>query len=181
MDGPLVIGDGTDTALVQETASYQIGSGSTSIRVEPSGSFGLDGHNDVIGPLTLDAGTVEPGKLVTLDGGVTTIAATSTATISGQIALGNDLTFLVVVDAVQNGPDLDVPGDGYFGQCDHRDGAGTLELDGSNTYSGNTTIDGASWRRRTHGVSAEAVGPTSRSREAPSCSPRARSTSRPPR
>ena len=61
MDGPLVIGDGTDTALVQETASYQIGSGSTSIRVNPSGSFGLDGHNDVIGSLTLDAGTVFTG------------------------------------------------------------------------------------------------------------------------
>ena len=144
----LVIGNGANQVLVQETASDQIFNSST-LTVISSGTLDLNTFNDAIFGVSMTGGAVQTETgVLTIYGNVTTNASSTTASISGNLALttanGPTRTFTVASGTVpNNGPDLAVSAilSGAAAGLT-KAGAGTLTLTGSNTYTG-ATIDNA--------------------------------------
>jgi autotransporter-associated beta strand protein len=155
--GNLTVSGGT---AIEAAFGNQIDNAST-VTVNGGGTFDLNGQTDTVGPLTVNGGsvTIGTGTLtagpVTMTGGsitstgagklvqhgdVTTNAASSTASISGNLDLGGVVRTFTVADS-EIGPELDIPAaisDGGVVKA----GAGTLLFSGSsaNLYSGPTTV-----------------------------------------
>jgi autotransporter-associated beta strand protein len=146
LSGPLVINGTSGSVTVKDLADNQVeqkpvtlnGSGAT---------WDLNSHSDDVGLLTLTGGTVqtEAGQLSPYNT-ISTNASSSTATIAGNLDIHavNPVVITVAQGTVPNGgPDLDITAvinGGGFTRSLSKGGAGTLELDGTNTYSGGTTI-----------------------------------------
>ena len=146
----LTIGDGNGlvgTDVLRLLADDQIANASA-VTVKNSGSFDLNGHDDHIGSLTMQGGTIDTGtgKLF-LGGDLTTLSDNNGATINGNLSLGGtSRTF-----AVNSGPpaaDLRINATlssdnlGLFGFSGFtKTGGGSLYLAGTNTYNGITTIN----------------------------------------
>ena len=142
----LIIGNGVSAALVQETLSDQIYNSAT-VTVNNSGTLDLNNHNDAFFGIVMTGGTVQSGTgILTLYGNVMTNASSTTAVISGNLALSNangpTQTFAVASGTVpNNGPDLaisaSISGNGGITKT----GAGTLTLSNTNTYTGATIVN----------------------------------------
>src|SRR5204863_235357 len=92
--GSLVVGDGTGTDTVKLLAANQIPA--IAVTVNSSGVLDLNGNNDTVASITMTAGTTQTGAgTLTLNGDVTTNAAPTAATISGNLALGATRNFSV--------------------------------------------------------------------------------------
>src|SRR5262249_17634039 len=107
-----------------------------------SASLVLSNVNDTVASLTFTGGSVSTGSGTLTEGGtVTTNASSSTATISGNLALGNNTVFTIASGTVQSGPDLDISAGISGNYSITKAGPGTMQLDGANSYGGNTNIN----------------------------------------
>ncbi len=96
--GPLIISDGTGPAEVRLLLAEEIPD-ATAVTVQAGGTLNLDSHNETIGELTLQGGTVSSGTAtLTLGGDVTVLASSSTATINGNLAFTGGLRTIRVAD-----------------------------------------------------------------------------------
>jgi autotransporter-associated beta strand protein len=143
--GDLVIGDGTSAAMVQDTASNQIATGS-SVTINDDGTLALNGNSESIGDLTMTGGNVTTGAgTLTLGGDVTVNAPSNldSSSIVGHLDLdGSARTFTVANGSAATDLSISaVISDSTAGIT--VTGAGTVDLSGKNTYSGTTTIDGS--------------------------------------
>lgn len=160
--GDLVIGDGSGSDLVRETSSNQIAD-SSNVTVNSSGTLDFNGGNDVIGALTVVGGSVTTlggnltlggvltmtsgsvatqSGLLTLGGDVNTNAASTTATISGNLDLGGTTRTFTITDNNQTDPDVSITANiSGTGAGIIKAGANSrLDLSGNNTYDGATSI-----------------------------------------
>ncbi len=138
--GPLnVIGGG----VVKWMASDQVADTSalsiTAVGVEDS-KFDLNGRSDTVASLTMTAGTVTTsGGVLKLNGNLTSLAASKSAKIMGQLSLDTTRTF-----TVEDSPSIDdeliveadVSGKGGILKA----GAGQLVLSGNNSFTGGVSI-----------------------------------------
>jgi autotransporter-associated beta strand protein len=156
--GNLTINSGGTVRLI---VLSQIANNST-VTVNTGGTLDLNGHGEVIGPLTVNGGSVTigtgiltagpvnmtggsiastgTGRLV-LQGNVTTNTASAAATINGTLNLNNSSTHTFTVVNGPAVPDLDISAVIVNGGLT-KDGVGTLSFSGSssNTYTGLTTV-----------------------------------------
>ena len=90
VQGPLVIGDGTDTAEVLNWQSNQFGPGVAVTLNGANATLKLNGLDDTVASLTFYGGTVTTGSTgtLTLGGDVTVDDSSTTATIGGNLDLG---------------------------------------------------------------------------------------------
>ena len=138
--GALTIGDGTDTAIVQDQDGNQLAS-TTAVTIDDHGTLDLDGFSDSVAGLTLHGGTATTGAgTLSLYGDVTDDDTTDPLTISGDLALGGS----TVTFHVSPGASLEL--DGSIGGSAGLTllGGGTLRLAGAtavNQYSGPTEVD----------------------------------------
>lgn len=96
--GPLVISDGIGPAEVRLALSAEIPD-NVSVTVNAGGTLNLDNYNDVIGSLTLQGGTASSGTgSLTLNGNLTVLASSTTATINGNLRFGGGLRTISVAD-----------------------------------------------------------------------------------
>ncbi len=161
--GDLVIGNGFGGAkadVVRLAAGGQIAN-TSSVTVNSSGLLDLNGFNETIGPLTLSAGNVSTGKgTLILNGDVTTLAASATASISGKLSLGpaGTTTRTFTIANGDAGPDLYVSAkvSGPDGVELIKTGSGSLKLTGDNTYVGQTLVA----HGKLEAASANALGGT---------------------
>lgn len=155
--GPLFIGTGGESAINNHTAtvklldSFQLNfSGGTPVTIRSDGALDLNGLSENVGPLTLQGGAVEnlgPATgMLTLFGGVTTLASNTTATISGfQASVSNNIlnSFTVALGTTPSGIDLDVsiPIMGGFTRIS-KAGPGVMRLSGdNNAYTAGVTLE----------------------------------------
>ena len=159
--GALIVGDGTGTDTVQWGANNEVPT--VAVTVNGSGVLDLNTFSDTVGNLTVNGGGVTTrggsltigtlsmtggsiataGGTLTLGGPVTGNASSSSATISGNLALGADRTF-TIADQVGLADDMVISAaiSGGAGVDLIKSGAGTLVLGGDNTsYVGLTTIN----------------------------------------
>jgi autotransporter-associated beta strand protein len=147
--GALVIGDDDGTAdhdVVKYLADSQLGA--VAVTVTSSGKFDLNGHIDTIGALTLDSGDTS-GADVTTGAGTLTLGGTVTlnaigtspgavgASISGKLGLGAARIFTVNDGTAASDLTISAVISGAFALT--KNGAGTLTLTGTNSYT-TTTI-----------------------------------------
>jgi autotransporter-associated beta strand protein len=137
--GPLVVGGlGAGPYETRWLNSYQ--NANTPITLYASGLVNLNGQVEDFGPVTFYGGAVQTGAgYFIANGSITAQGANSTATISGNLSLGVSPAYFYVsngiaqpalrVDAVVAGAKL------------YKDGQGTLQLTGANTYNGDTAVE----------------------------------------
>jgi autotransporter-associated beta strand protein len=104
-------------------------------------------YTDTIGALSLNAGTVATGaSTLTGNGSFTTIANNNVASIiTGKLGLGNNATFTIADGTtMDNDAVISAVISGAFTFA--KAGTGVLEVSGSNTYSGATTISAGIFR-----------------------------------
>lgn len=138
--GDLTLGDLTTVVL---QGSDQIGDPSL-VSVGDGASFSLNDFDETIGGLSLTAGNVSTGAgTLTLNGDVTSNAASSPSTISGNLDLGGATRTFNVSDDPFADPDLIITANiSGTGAGIIKDGADSrLSLSGNNTYDGATTIN----------------------------------------
>ncbi len=142
ISGPLVIGDGAGIDIVRLTSSNQIVD-TVPVTINGSGSLHLLNVSDTIGSLTMTGGSIatESGGLG-IANNITTLASSTTATISGNLLLGAvTRNFSVAFGTAPSGIDLDIAAviaDGGI----IKQGAGTLRLSNANTFSGGMAMSG---------------------------------------
>ena len=138
--GPLIIGDGIGGAnadVVKLLAANQIPA--VAITIYNSGLLNLNGVPDTIGSLTMTGGSITTGVgTLTLGGDVIGNANTTSATISGNLALGATRTFSIYDGAASDDMAISAVISGSFGIT--KAGGGTLYLSGLNTYTLVTTV-----------------------------------------
>jgi autotransporter-associated beta strand protein len=140
--GDVVVGDGTDTALVQETASNEIASTAV-VSINALGTLDLNDNNNTISSLTFTGGSVttETGVL-TLGGDVTSNSSSTLASIRGNLELGNTTrTFSVADPTPPNPTDLKITAAITGSGGITKTGAGRLDLGSNSSYTGPTTIN----------------------------------------
>jgi autotransporter-associated beta strand protein len=148
--GDLTIGDGNGlvaTDFLRLLADEQIAD-TSDVTVRNSGVFDLNDHDERIGTLTLQGGTVDSGAgTLFLGGNVSTMSDGNTALINGHLSLGGaSRTFNVAsgpaladlrINALISGDPTGVLSSPGITKA----GPGTLFLAGTNTYNGTTTIN----------------------------------------
>ena len=145
VSGPLVIGDGVgalDSAVVRLLGINQVND-SSAVTIADDGLLDLNGNSDAIGALTVAGGDVATGAgTLTLGGDVTANASTNTANISGNLSLGNATRTFSIAAGTAN-PDLTISAviSGNAGAGITKTGSGSLQLSGTNTYSGVTAVN----------------------------------------
>lgn len=138
----LVVPAAGSAATVRHTANAQIDD-AADVLVGGGGTLDLNGKSEfikglVLGGATGGAVTTGAGTL-TLGGNVSTLAAPTTSTISGNLSLGNaSRTFTIADGAV--GADLQVDAIISAGGL-VKNGGGRLLLTAPNTYTGDTTVN----------------------------------------
>ncbi|HPC62813.1 MAG TPA: autotransporter-associated beta strand repeat-containing protein, partial [Verrucomicrobiota bacterium] len=96
--GPLIISDGTGPAEVRLLLTDEIPN-TTAVTVQAGGTLNLDSHNETIGELTLQGGTVSSGTAtLTLGGDITVLASSTSATLNGNLAFTGGLRTIRVAD-----------------------------------------------------------------------------------
>ena len=148
--GDLTIGDGNGlvgTDVLRLLADDQIAD-TSDVTVKNSGLFDLNDHDDRIGSLTMEGGTVDSGTgTLFLDGNITTVDDPNTAFINGNLSLGGaSRTF--EVNSGTPAPDLRINAVISGGATSifvspgfTKTGGGSLFLAATNTYNGTTTIN----------------------------------------
>ena len=111
------------------------------ITINSGGVLDLNGFTDIIGGLIFNGGTAQAGAgAIRLNGNLTANAASTTATISGELQLQGTANRTFNISAGTASPDLlisaQVTGNGGL----IKTGAGELSLRGSNTYPGLTIV-----------------------------------------
>ena len=135
--GALVIGDGVGTDTFRIDVGDQFGLGL--ITINSSGVFQLNNVSEIIAALTMNGGAVTTGTgTLTLGGTVTGNATATSATISGNLALGAARTFTIADGAAALDMDISAVVSGAFDLT--KGGNGTMVLSGANTYTGLTTV-----------------------------------------
>jgi|GEM_PF-3410481 len=150
LSGAVTVGNGV--GLPNSAVLLLLNSGqlpvSEVIAIESNGLFNLNNFSETVSGLTFTGGNVVTGTgLLTLAGNITTNVSTSTATINGNLSLGSATrTFNVAGGA--NPPDLQINGtiSGGPGAGLIKAGTGVMALNGANTYSGPTTVNGGTLR-----------------------------------
>jgi autotransporter-associated beta strand protein len=147
--GDLIIGDGNGlvgTDVLRLLTDDQIAN-TSDVTVKNSGRFDLNDNSDRIASLTMKGGAIETGTgLITLGGNVTSLGDSETATIDGNLSLGG-ATRTFDISAGAAAPDMEInavisPGTSGFSTAGIiKNGPGTLEFGGTNTYNGTTTIN----------------------------------------
>ncbi len=143
--GNLVIGDNIGSGeSVQIGSSNQISEGS-GVTVNVGATLDLGGQNDTIGSLSLTGSTVTTGAgtlTIHSAGGITTLASSQTATLSGHLAFDTaNNSFTVAQGTTSSGVDLAVSAIISSVENIIKTGAGTMAFSGANTYSGGTNIN----------------------------------------
>ncbi len=138
--GGLTIGDGVggpNADVVRLGAANQIPG---AVIILNSGLLDLNGFSEGITTLTMTGGNITTGTgTLTLGGNVIGNADANTATISGNLALGSTTrTFTIASGAASPGMSISAMVSGTGGLT--KNGAGTLVLSSSNTYSGATAV-----------------------------------------
>jgi autotransporter-associated beta strand protein len=147
IQGPLTIGDGTDTAEVLNWQNNEFGPGVAVTLNGANATLNLNGLVDTVASLTFYGGSATTGAgTLTLGGNVTTEGTSDESTISGNLALADGVTHVLTVPygGTASGTDLDISavlsGDSTAGLTET--GGGTLSLDADSTagYAGAVTI-----------------------------------------
>jgi autotransporter-associated beta strand protein len=145
------IGDGTGaagSAVLRLLQSSEI-PGSAAISIHGDGLLDLNGHNQQVGPITLDgeAEVMTGNGALVLNGDVTVPAVPGTqAAITGNLDLAPvTRTFTVAANTTTTLPDLTIAGSIFGGSAGLiKNGDGTLEIVGSITATGTTTLNAGS-------------------------------------
>lgn len=132
-----------NSATLFAGASNVISSGGVTII---GGTYNLNGNSDTVGNLSLTAGTVTTGAgTLTGNGSFTTATnANYSSIITGNLGLGANATFTIGDGLMDNDAVISAVISGAFTFA--KAGAGVLELSGSNSYSGATTISAGTLR-----------------------------------
>lgn len=148
--GDLTIGDGNGlvgTDVLRLLTDDQIAN-TSDVTVRNSGLFDLNNNSDQIASLTMRGGAIDTGTgLLTLGGNVTGLGDGNVATIDGNLSLGGGTrTFDIGSGAAS--PDMVIhatisPGTvSLFATAGIiKNGPGSLQFTGTNTYNGVTTIN----------------------------------------
>jgi autotransporter-associated beta strand protein len=143
--GNLTIGNGSGTAVVQDTASNQIAT-TSKVTINDGATLDLNGNNQTIGALTLTGGTVATGAgTLTLGGdvNVTNPGNSDFSAINGNLDLGTaSRTFTVAMGSAADNLTVSAKISGT-GVGLTVTGGGTVLFQGPNTYTGTTTITGS--------------------------------------
>ncbi len=141
--GSLTVGDGNgaaSSAVARWLASNQTPDGQ-GVTILGDGWVDLNTFAEVIGPLTMTGGrvTTDTGTL-TLGGQVTGNAFTTSATISGNLALGVSNRIFDIADGAA-AVDMDISAIVSGTVALTKSGAGTMVFSGANNYSGATSVN----------------------------------------
>lgn len=155
VSGPLTINTGK---VVYGALGNQI-LDTSAVTVWSAGVLDLGGRDEKIGALTLIGGTVttDTGTL-TLGGNVTTKASASSALIDGNLNLGGVARTFTVADGDAT-EDLEIAATISNGGIT-KAGTGALELSGTNSYVGQTTIKAGVLDARNSSALGTAAGST---------------------
>jgi autotransporter-associated beta strand protein len=146
--GNLFVGDGNglvNTDVLRLLAPDQIAD-TAQITIRNSGRFDLGDFDEHVGPLTLQGGTINTGTgTLFLGGPLSTLADDNSALINGFLSL-NGATRTITTSSGPAAPDLriqaNISSGGIFPVAGIiKEGGGTLNLSGTNTYSGTTTVE----------------------------------------
>lgn len=139
--GFLEIGNDVDpvsTTSVTLMGNNQIDN-STPVIIHKSGIFYIGGFNDTIGPLVFTGGSTDGGVgILTVNGDVFMTNAALSAMISCKLSLGSSTRNFVVDGTLSVNEVINETG---VGAGITKTGAGALNLNAANTYSGPTTIN----------------------------------------
>jgi autotransporter-associated beta strand protein len=153
-NGTLTIGDhlGTSARVIDFTIGGNLGS-TIAVAINEAGLLDLDGNYETVGPITLSGGYIATGSgRLTINGDVTTLASTNTATINGSVFFTGGLRTITINDGpAPNAYDLVIPatiGDAGAGFQIVNVGVGPaiVRLTGSNYFTGPLTISGGGIR-----------------------------------
>ena len=138
--GTLTVGDSTgaaDSAVTKLLASNQIPN--ITVTVNGDGLLNLNDFSDAISALTMTGGDVTTGTgTLTLGGTVTGNAASTSATISGNLALGANRIFAIADGSAAQDMSISAVVSGAFTVT--KNGLGTMVFSGANSYSAATTV-----------------------------------------
>jgi fibronectin-binding autotransporter adhesin len=132
--GPLTIGDGAGTDVVQLNASSQIST--VAVTINSSGQLNLNNFSNTIGTLTLTGGSVTTGTgTLTISSPLTTNASSTTATISGKLGIAQP-NLTANIASGSSGTDLVISANITGNHTITKAGLGTMVLSGVNVING---------------------------------------------
>ncbi len=156
--GDLFVGNSSGTDTVRLLTDNQIAI-SSDITFQDSGVLDLNGLVDTVGTLTFNGGTVNTGVGDIGTGNITVIANATAATINGTLTFIGTRTLNIGDGAAACDLLINAVVEGAGGII--KTGAGTLCLDGANTYTGATTLNAGLVRLDTNtGLGSSAGGVT---------------------
>lgn len=140
--GSLTIGDGSGGANADVVRYVSAGTdqiASIPITINSSGLLDLNGHSDLVGPITMVAGAITTGTGVLTPGNITATATSSgTATIAGRLQLSSTRTFEMLPGSFSPSLVVSAAISGSGGLT--KTGPSGLDLMASNSYSGLTVV-----------------------------------------
>ncbi len=128
-----------NNAILTSGANNVLSSGGVTV---VGGTYNLNGNSDTVGSISINAGTIATGAgTLTGNGTFTTVANANFASIiTGNLGLGANATFTINDGLMDNDAVISAVISGGFTFA--KAGNGILELSGSNSYTGTTTISG---------------------------------------